>query len=204
MSNLGVVNSVFVITLEQVRNIFDDYEVRGEGKHPVTIGERQVLNVSGKGRLGTAETLKLSVLFLPPAEQAKVDGYTFGLVAKNRTPADRKAYEDRSVGRITARSNEVSFRVYLDQPEDDSVNIPPIAFELMSQGGGRIRPTTQPTDYLVGGRDIIAAAALAQNGQPLIFPLLSGSTPFLTNKMDQFSLIVNVDDVEETLAFQLK
>jgi hypothetical protein len=107
------------------------------------------------------------------------------------------------VGRIAAQSNEAAFRVYLDQPQDEDANIPPIAFELLNQAGGRIQPTTQPTDYLVGGRDIISAVALAENGQPLVFPLLSATTPFLTDQMSSMTLIVNVDGAKQTLIFQL-
>ncbi len=194
---------VFVISSAQARMAFDDYEKKGENNSQVSLGQRKVLDVSVQGQ-HSSESLKLSILFLSPREQARVSGYSFGLVAKSRTPADRKDYQDRTIKRVTEHADEIAFRVYLDQPKHESAAIPSINFELQNTAGGRLQPTTQPTDYVVGDRDILGAVGLAENGQPLTFPLLSGSSPFLTSNMNQMTLIVSLGEVQQNLNFQFK
>src|SRR6202040_3176395 len=120
-----------------------------------------------KDQMGKLENLKFSVLFLTPLEQAKAAGYNFGLVARERTAADRKDFEDRLVSRIVAHSNELTFRVFLQQPKNEDVTIPTIAFQLLNANGNRVLPLSQPNSYVAQGRDIIGAVALAENGQPV-------------------------------------
>jgi hypothetical protein len=52
------------------------------------------------------------------------------------------------------------------------------------------------------GRDIVAAAALAERGRALVFPLFSEGA-VLTDDMTQFTLIVNSNGEDQELVFQL-
>ena len=196
------VNPIFVTTPDQLRAAFDEYELKGENKQTVGIGEEKSLTVTAQGAHGP-ESLKLRVLFLPPLEQAKAKGYSFGMVARQRTPDDRKDFENVSVSTISQRSDRVDFRVFLEQPKDDTATIPTISFELLDKDGQRVKPTTQPTSY-TAGIDIITAVALAEEGQELIFPLSNATSPYLTDKMDKMRLVVSIDAVEQTLEYRLK
>jgi hypothetical protein len=197
---IGAVNPLFSVTEAQLRAAFADYVSRGEKKQKVAVGEERSADVSVEGTHGS---LKLRVLFLPPLEQAKARGYSFGLVAKQRTPEDRKAFEDVSIKRILQRTQQVDFRVFLQQANDDDAAIPTITFKLVDKDGQQINPTTQPTSY-TAGRDIITAVALAEEGQELSFPLFSGTHPYLTGEMDKMSLVVSVGGAEQTLEYRLR
>ena len=87
---------------------------------------------------------------------------------------------------------------------NQNVVIPTISFELTGSDGNRIRPLTQPRSYIVGDRDIIGAVGLAQNGQPLTFPLFAASAPNLTTEMRVMTLIVAVDEQETSLELALR
>src|SRR5258706_3731222 len=65
----------FVVTVDQVRQAFDDAELRGEKKQGINVGELASINVTAKDQLGRLENLKFSILFLTPLEQAKAAGY---------------------------------------------------------------------------------------------------------------------------------
>lgn len=197
------VNPIFAVTQDQLHKAFDEYETKGENGQQVSVDEKQTLNVSVQDSHGS-ETLKLTILFLPPLEQARQKGYEFGLVAKHRTPADRKDFEEVSVKTIMQGSNDVTFRVWLDQPKDDNATIPTISYQLLDKDGQRINPTTQPGSYIFSGKDTIGDVALAEDGQPLIFPLNSGSTPNLTSKKNKMTLVVSVDGAESNHEFHLK
>lgn len=93
-----------------------------------------------------------------------MQGYRFGLVAKHRTVDDRKAVEDLAISTVIQHLNEITFRVFLDQPADDKTAVPTISFALIAASGDRIEPTTQPHSFIVGNRDILTALALAENG----------------------------------------
>jgi hypothetical protein len=198
----GGVSPIFVASETQLRSAFDAYESRGEQQQKVGVGEEKSLDVTAQGSHG-AETLKLRVLFLPPLEQAKAKGYSFGLVAKQRTPDDRKAFENVSVSNISKRKEQVDFRVFLEQPKDDSAALPSISFELLDKDGHEVKPTTQPTSF-ESGKDIITAVALAEEGQELVFPLLNAGSPYLTDGMDKLRLVVSIGGAEQTLEFRLK
>jgi hypothetical protein len=194
----GAVNPIFNATESQLRAAFADYVSRGEKQQHVSVGEEQSAEVTVPG----AESLKLRVLFLPSLEQAKAKGYAFGLVAKQRTPDDRKAVEDASIKRILQRSRQVDFRVFLETP-DDHTAIPTISFKLVGKDGQRINPKTQPTSYTAGA-DIITAVALAEEGQELSFPFFDGTRPYLTDEVDKMSLVVSVNGAEQTLEYRLR
>lgn len=194
---IGAVNPMFSVTEAQLRAAFADYVSRGEKKQKVAVGEERSADVSVEGG-----SLKLRVLFLPPLEEAKARGYSFGLVAKQRTPEDRKAFEDVAIKRILQRTQQVDFRVFLQQTNDDDAAIPTITFKLLDKDGQRINPTTQPTSF-TAGRDIITAVALAEEGQELSFPLFSSTRPALTAEMDKMSLVVSVGGAEQTLEYRL-
>jgi hypothetical protein len=197
------VNPIFAVTPDQARKAFDAYELLGEKNQKVTVGQRLTASIPVLGQ-DEAEPLTLAVLFLPPLAQAGVAGYKFGRVAKQRTAADRKAVEDLAISTVIQKANEVTFSVFLDQSQNQNAAVPPISFELLSADGSRIRPKTQPQSFVVDGRDILTAVALAENGQPLTFPLFSGAVPLLTDKMDQFTLVVQVDGDEQNLTFRLQ
>jgi hypothetical protein len=198
---IGAVNPMFSVSEAQLRAAFADYVSRGEKKQKVAVGEERSTDVSVEGTHGSG-SLKLRVLFLPPLEQAKARGYSFGLVAKQRTPEDRKAFEDVSIKRILLRTQQADFRVFLQQADNDDAAIPTITFKLVDKDGQRVNPTTQPTSY-TAGRDIITAVALAEEGQELSFPLFSGARPYLTGEMDKMSLVVSVGGAEQTLEYRL-
>lgn len=195
-------NPIFTTTPNQARQAFDDYEVKAEKNQKVSFGQRQAIDINAQTQDGT-ESLKLSIQFLSPLAQARVQGYRFGLVAKHRTVDDRKAVEDLAISTVIQHLNEITFRVFLDQPADDKTAVPTISFALIAASGDRIEPTTQPHSYIVGNRDILNALALAENGQSLIFPLFAGSSPNLTTTMKTMTLIVEVDAEERRLEFEL-
>lgn len=194
----------FLVNEDQVRKAFDDAELRGEKQQGISVGEEQSINITARDQLGRLENLKFSVLFLTPLEQAKAAGYAFGLVARDRTPADRKEFEDRVISRIAAHSNEVAFRVFLQQPTNEDATIPSISFRLVNVNGTRVEPLSQPNSYVPPPRDIIGAVGLAENGQPVTLPVFAGSSPHLTAKMKKMTLIVEVDETETSLDFALK
>jgi hypothetical protein len=194
----------FAVTAEEVRTAFDVEELRGEKKQGIGVGEEKSINITAKDRMGKLENLKFSIMFLTPLGQADAAGYAFGLVARDRTPADRKEFEDRVIARIAAHSNEVAFRVFLQQPTNEDAAIPSISFKLMNANGNRVLPLSQPNSYVSQGRDIIDAVALAENGQPVTFPLFAGPSPNLTAKMKRMTLIIEVDEKETSLEFALK
>lgn len=197
----GAVNPMFSVTESQLRAAFADYVSRGEKNQKVAVGEERSADVSLEGTHGSG-SLKLRVLFLPPLEQAKARGYSFGRVAKQRTPEDRKAFEDVSIRRVLQTTQQVNFRVFLQQATDNNAEIPTITFKLVDNDGQRINPTTQPTSY-TAGRDIITAVALAEEGQELSFPLFNGTRPYLTGEMDKMSLVVVVGGAEQTFEYRL-
>lgn len=199
-----LVNPTFVVTADQVRKAFDDAEIKGEKKQAISIGEEKSLVISVQDQLGKKEALKLSILFLTPLEQARAAGYSFGLNAKGKTAADRKDFEDGTISKIIASTNQVAFRVFLQQPASDDSSIPSIAFRLLDKNGGRIDPSVQPDSLIAPAKDLLGSVGLAQQGGVLTFPLFAGSSPHLTTKMSMLSLIVEVDGKEQSLQYALK
>jgi hypothetical protein len=195
---------VFIVTADQVRKAFDEAELRGENNQTLSVGEEHSANVVAQNPMGGTESLKLRVLFLSPLDQARAKGYEFGLVAKNRTPADRKDFEDRAVTTTTAGRNEVRFRLFLQQPKNADANIPSIAFELVNQDGKRIAPTTLPGSMAAAPKDLIGSIALALEGEHLAFPLLDGAVPSLTSKMKKMTLAVAIDGAAQNLEYRLQ
>jgi hypothetical protein len=59
-------------------------------------------------------------------------------------------------------------------------------------------------DYTVPDKDIIAAVALKEKGQELIFPVYSGMVPKITDKMKKLTLVVNVAGQERKLEYNHK
>jgi hypothetical protein len=199
----NVVHPKFVITADQARKAFDEYALKGEKQQKVQIGEVQSLKVTAQGP-NKPEILTLSVVFMSPLEQARKYGYDFGLVAKNRTPADRKDFEDRMVERIVRQSNQVAFVVRLLPVPNSTINVPQISFGLLDHEGKRISPTKQPADYAAPDNDIIGSVALEENGQELIFPAYGGTEPKITAKMEKMTLVVQIDEQEQKLEYRLK
>ena len=197
------VPAIFNVTPKDARKAFDEYEARGEKGQQVGIGEKQTLTVVAQGSHGP-ENLKLTILFLPPLAQARQKGYEFGLVAKQRTPADRKDFEDTALKMIIQESNNVAFRVWLDQPKDSSATAPTLSFHLLDKVGQRINPTDEPTAFVFSGKDLLGDMAIAQDGLPLIFPLRNGAAPNLTSKMNMMTVVLGMDGAERNLEFHLK
>lgn len=198
-----VINAKFVVSAIQVRKAFDEYELKGEKNLKVSVGEDHSLGVTAQGPFNP-QSLTLSVNFLSSVDQARKFGYEFGLVAKNRTPADRKDFEDRLVGRILEQSNQAAFIVKLLPVPSPDLNVPSISFALLDQNGQSINASTQPSDYSASPLDLFAAVALEQDGQELIFPVTSGSVPLITNKMDKMTLVVDVDGQQRKFDYSLK
>jgi len=198
-----IVNPLFVVSADQVRAAFDDYELKGERKQSVSLGETHSEEVVAQGA-NKPETLTLSVEFLSPLDQARKLGHAFGLVAKDRTPADRKEYEDRVIGKIVHQSNQVFFTVRLLPVPDSDFVVPQISFTLLSHKGNAMEPTKQPTDYTAPPHDDFVAVSLRVDGQELLFPVFSGSVPKITDKMDAMILVVNVDGMSQNMQYRLK
>lgn len=198
-----LINPIFATTSNQARQAFDDYELKGEKNQKVSFGQRQTLDILAQAQEDTS-VFSLSIQFLSPLAQARLQGYRFGLVAKHRTVDDRKAVEDLAISTVIQHLNEITFRVFLDQPADAKSAVPTISFTLIAASGDQIEPTTQPQSFIVGNRDILTALALAENGQPLIFPLYAGSSPNLTARMKTMTLILGVNGEERRLEFPLR
>jgi len=196
------VNKTFAVTEKDLRQAYDDYEAKGEKQQTVSLGQKQSLFVTAKPIMGGTETLKLTVMFLSPLDQARGRGYQFGLVAKTRTPEDRKDSEKASISLILAAMNQVAFRVWLDQPKDPNASLPSVSYELIDKDGNRIKATTDPGAPVFTG-DLFGDVALAEEGAPLTFPLLNGTVPNLTDKMTKMVVVVKINDAEANLEFKL-
>jgi hypothetical protein len=196
------VNKVFDVTEDDLRKAYDSYEAKGEKNQTVSLGQKQSLFVTAKTITGGTETLKLTLMFLSPLDQARNKGYQFGLVAKTRTPEDRKAVEKAVISLIRADMNQIAFRVWMDQPKDPNASLPSISYELINKDGQRIKATTDPGAPVFTGHPI-EDTAMAEEGSPLTFPLLNGTTPNLTNTMAKMVVVVKIDAKEANLEFKL-
>jgi hypothetical protein len=194
----------FAVSAADVRKTFDAAELRGEHQQNISIGEEHSLNVIGQTALNQAVTLKLSVKFLSPLDQARQFGYEFGLVAKHRTPADRKDYEDRMVSGIVQNSNLAAFIVKLLPLPDPDLNLPTVSFSLIDRNGNDISATTEPHGYAASLTNLFEAVALQEEGQELIFLLVDASGPRITNQMDRMTLVVRVDEQAQNIQYSLK
>lgn len=201
---LDQVNPVFVVTEAQLRKAFDDAELRGEKKQGMNAGDLQTTDVLAQNPLGGTETLQMRILFTSPLDQLALNGYMFGQVAKQRTPADRKAFEDLSIKRGLANQNQATFRVFLQQPTNSDATIPVIHFRLLDNKGNQISPAVEPTSFVASGRDLIGAVALEEEGQPLTFPILEGAVPLITPEMTTLTVIVLVGEESRQLTFKLR
>jgi len=199
----NVINPKFVVISAQARKAFDDYELKGEKDLKVSIGEQQTSSVTVQGPLNV-QSLTLSINFLSPLDQARKFGYEFGLVAKNRTPADRKDFEDRIVKRIVDQSSQAVFVVKLIPVPDADLNVPSISFTLLDFDGKPIDPTTHPDGYSASPKDIIGQVALEEDGQELIFPVTDGSVPRIIDKMQKMTLTVDVGGQPRKFDYSLK
>jgi len=197
-------NTTFIVTPEQARTAFDEAEIKGEQHKDISLGEKRSIKVSAQTPSGASETLELSILFLSPLERARTSGYSFGLVAKGKSPPDRKGIEDGAVAKATNSATQVNFRVFLQQPSNEETSIPSIRFTLVDKDGKPLQPTTQPRSFIEPGKDIQTQLGLAQAGQELIFPLFNGATPNITQTMDRIRLLVTVSGTEQQLEYRLK
>jgi hypothetical protein len=197
------VHKIFAVTDKDLRQAYDDYEAKGEKQQTVSLGQKQSLFLTAQTFTGGTETLKLTVMFLSPLDQARGRGYQFGLVAKQRTPEDRKDSENASISLIRGDINQVAFRVWLDQPKDPNASLPSVSYELIDKDGNRIKATTDPGAPVLSGKDLIGDVALAEDGAPLTFPLLNGTAPNLTNTMTKMVVVVKIDAKEANLEFKL-
>ena len=199
-----VVNPAFVVAVDQLRQAFDDAELRGEKKQAISIGELKSVGISVQNQLGKTETLKLSILFLKPLEQARVKGYLFGTHALGKPGSDRKAIEDGDIATIVSNSKRVAFRVSLQSPRDEDSAIPPIAFSFTDKNGVRVSPIIRPGSLVAAGKDLIGIVGLAEEGEQLAFPLFAGTAPNLTATMQKVSLIVEINGKEQSLDYTLE
>jgi hypothetical protein len=150
---------------------------------------------------GTA-TLKLRILFTKPIDEVALNGYAFGLVAKQRTPEDRKDFEDLWIKRGLENQNQARFRVFLEQPADPDAT-PVIHFRLLDKDGHEIQPDIEPTSF-DAGKDLLEAVALAQDGQLLTFPIVRDNVPLITTKMTTLKLSVLMGNNSKELVFRLQ
>jgi len=197
------IHPAFLVSETQLRKAFDDAELRGEKQQGMNAGEIQVMNIMAQNPLGGTETLQLRILFTTPLDQVAIRGYSFGLVAKTRTPADRKAYEDLSIKRVMNNMSQAIFHVFLQQPKNSDASIPGIHFKLLDHNGSVIDPLDEPTSYLAPDKDPIGAVALEQDGQPLTFPNTINGLPAITAEMTKLTLTVMVDGQPGKLNFKL-
>jgi hypothetical protein len=193
------VHPKFTVTRDQLRVAFNEHEALGECQRRVSFGVTRTADLTVPGQDGFPP--QLSVVFMPPTAQAAVEGYRFGFDTREGIPGNRNAEENRVVDDIIAHLNEVSFRVFVEPTQDRSV-VPAVDFVLISNAGEQIQPNTRPTSLIFEGRDVMAAAALAERGRALAFPLFSGG-PVLTDDMTQFTLVVRAGGDDQELIFPL-
>jgi hypothetical protein len=194
------VHPKFTVTRDQLRVAFNEHEALGERQRRVSFGVTRTADLTEPGQEGFPP--QLSVVFMPPIAQAAVEGYRFGFDRRKGIPDNRNAEENRIVDDIIAHLNEISFRVFVEPTQDRTVDVPAVDFVLISNAGEQIQPNTAPTSLIFEGRDVVAAAALAERGLALAFPLFSGG-PVLTDDMTQFTLVVRAGGDDQELIFPL-
>jgi len=197
------VHPAFVVTESQLRKAFDDAELRGEKKQGINAGDSQTTEVIAQNPSGGTETLQMRILFTAPADQVALNGYSFGLVARERTPDDRKAFEDLWIERGLANHDQATFRIFFQQPSNSDATIPVIHFQLLDKNGHSISAGVEPTSFIALDRDVIAGVALEKEGQPLTFPIMQSGIPLITNQMTKMTLVIMVGDEPRQLNFKL-
>jgi hypothetical protein len=191
------VNSVFAVTRQNLRGVFDAAKaIAGRGR-TINLGEEQTVDVPAQALRGT-EHLKLRIMFLSPLEQARAKGLEFGRGAPPGTPRDRRPAEDAALAEIFEERNQVKFIVSLDEPRDRDASIPNFSYLLLDKNGNRISPTKEP------GPLIVPSTTTSIDIEPLIFPVFNDAIPNLTTAMNKMVLIVRVDSDEHRVEFQLR
>jgi hypothetical protein len=188
------VNRVFDVTPQSLRAAFNDG--RAQRGPTLRVGQEQSLDVSAQTLRGT-ETLRLTVTFMSPLDQARREGFVNGRGAPPRTPRPEPA-ENSALTTIFEHRNEVNFELEISQPRDHTAVLPTFSYALLDKDGNRIDPTSGGGPFLPEGPDLLTPPP------PLLFPVLNGTIPNLTNRMDTMVLIVKVDSDEHRLQFQLR
>jgi hypothetical protein len=196
------VNRVFDVTQQNLRAAFDDGRALAQRSPTIHVGQEQSLNVSAQVLRGT-ETLKLTVTFLSPLDQARREGFERGGGAQPRTPVPTPT-EDTALTMFFENRSRVDFRVRLQQPSDSNAGLPTFSYALLDKDGDRIPPTEEPGPLLDNPESHGLLGDFDPAGSPLIFPVFNGAIPNLTSRMDTMVLIVRVDSDEHRLQFQLR
>src|SRR5689334_24951635 len=153
-----LLNTAFIASENELRAAFDAAELRGEKKQGINAGNLQTTEVPAQNPSGQTETLKMRILFTTPVAEMALNGYSFGLVARQRTPADRKDFEDLWIRRGLANQSKAIFHVFLEEPTNPDATIPVIHFRLLDKQGNQIQPDDEPTSFV--SEDLHDAIAL--------------------------------------------
>jgi hypothetical protein len=201
------------LTEPQVTSEFADYEAKGKkcaedrarnkACAAVKFSPEQPLNIPMQGSLG-GELLTFSVSIAPPKSQVRKFGYEFGLVARQRTPADRADVLRRLVARMQGDPSGITFTFKLIARRDWSESLPPFTFAIVNESGSKVWSSSQP-DFECGERDIICQVGLKESGVTIAFPffLPPNRMPFITDAMRVLKLIVTLDGQDEPIDFDL-
>ena len=201
------------LSAQQVRSEFANYETKGkqcaqdqrQGKKcaEISFSAEKPLNIPVQGRQG-AEWVTFRVRISTPLSQVREMGYEFGMVARQRTPADRADILDRLAIRMQEKPTTIVFVFRLIRRPEWETQLPGFTFAIMNEGGGKLWSTSQP-DFSCHEIDLTCRAVLQLSGQPVAFPLFTqpDSVPFVNDTMGTLTLVVSADDNEERIQFDL-
>lgn len=195
-----VVHPAFTPTEPQLRSAFVTHErLARERSRQYEFGQAKTVQVPVEGH----DPLILSVVFMPPLEEAKKHGFEFGKV-RGRSNSDRKAQIDPLVRRVREGKVDVRFEVILKVPEavrqDTNTHLPEISFTLMNEEGVKLDPISPPTIDLPSPRD-----PFPDQVHNLLFPLKDKNThdPLFTETMRKVRLTVRFGQIERQVEFDL-
>lgn len=198
---------------QQVQKEFADYEAKGKkcaqeearGRKcvPVSFSVEQPFNVPVQGTRGV-ELLTFRVGISVPRSQVRRLGYQFGILGRERTPADREDLLKRLITRMKDEPQEILVVVKLVSRSDWSTSLPNLSFALVNENTAKIWSPSQP-NFDCPERDIICQVAMEESGTSVTFPLFLSpdKIPFVTDKMKTLKLVVTLDSQEEQMEFDL-
>lgn len=194
-NNLDVtVPAIFNISEADIETAFAQGENlsrnKSGNKSPVFGTENKV-----EFRLQPQVKLVLGIAFKKPFDEAQELGFNFAKTASS----DRVAALINAKKIIAQHSKQVNFQVVVKKWSGDE-NTPNVRFAIMDADGDPVPPKKNPQLDFCVGKDILSC----QNASPLVFQLFEDEKPVLTNKMESFTLAINVDATGNETSFRLK
>ena len=196
-----------------VRKEFGDYEEKGKrcaqeqtrGRRcaAVSFSAEQPLNLPVQTARGV-DLLTWRVGLSAPRSVVRSFGYKFGLVARQRTPADREDFLKRLVTRFSGSPREILISVKLVARSDWGSELPELSFELINPNGAKVWSGAHP-NFECSERDIICHVARGETGTSVGFPLFlsPGNVPFVTDTMNRLTLVFTLGSHNEQIEFNL-